>query len=127
MDSKRNTIQRNLIFDAVKEIDTHATAEQVYEYVAGKHPTVSKATVYRNLNQMSESGELLNIGIFYGSARYDYNCHEHYHFACEDCKKVFDVEGDFSDLVNKTQSDDGFDVAGYRLHFYGLCHDCKDN
>lgn len=125
MDNKRNTIQRSLILDAVKELNTHATAEQVYECVVEKHPSISKTTVYRNLNQMSESGDLLNIGNFYGSTRYDHNCHEHCHFVCEDCKKVFDVEGDFSDIVSKAQSVSGFDVAGYRLHFYGLCQDCK--
>jgi len=69
---KRNTVQRQLIFDAVKELNIHATAEQVIEYLAKKHPSIGRATVYRNLNTMSESGELLRIGSFYGSTHYDH-------------------------------------------------------
>jgi len=69
MANKRNTVQRQLILDAVRELDIHATAEQICEYIHKKQPSVSKATVYRNLNQMTESGELLNIGYFYGATR----------------------------------------------------------
>ena len=125
MDSKRNTVQRQLVLNAVKELNTHATAEQVYAYVVQKHPAISKATVYRNLSQMSESGELMNIGNFYGSTRYDHNCHEHYHFVCESCRRVFDVEGDFSDIIGRSGNTDGFDIARCHLSFSGLCWDCK--
>ena len=50
-----------------------ATAEQVYGHVAAEHPSISKATVYRNLGQMVEAGELINIGSFYGAAQRDKN------------------------------------------------------
>ncbi|MCL2838196.1 MAG: transcriptional repressor [Oscillospiraceae bacterium] len=120
---KRNTIQRQLILNAVEELNIHATAEQVYEYVVRKYPTISKATVYRNLGQMAESGELLNIGSFYGQTHYDHNCHKHYHFMCKDCRRVFDVEGDFDDLFGKFSGIDGFDITN--ISFNGLCCDCK--
>ena len=125
MDNKRNTIQRQLVLAAIKELNTHATAEQVYEYVVQKHPAISKATVYRNLSQMSETGEILNIGNFYGSTRYDHNCHEHHHFVCEGCRLVFDVEGDFSDIPGRIRNAEGFDITSYHLSFGGLCRDCN--
>jgi len=125
VDSKRNTIQRQLIFDAVRELDIHATAEQVYEYVQKKHPSISKATVYRNLNQMSETGDLLNIGSFHGSTHYDHNCHDHYHFICEGCKRVFDIDASFPNISEITDMD-GLEVKGHNLTFNGLCRDCKD-
>jgi Fe2+ or Zn2+ uptake regulation protein len=126
IDKKRNTVQRQLIFNAVKELDIHATAEQVYEYVVRKYPTVSKATVYRNLSQMAESGELLNIGSFYGSAHYDHVCREHYHFICENCRRVFDVDGEFSDIVERIEKPGEFDITGFYISFTGLCRKCKD-
>ena len=125
MDDKRNTVQRQLILSAVKELDCHATAEQVYGHVVQNHPTISKATVYRNLSHMSESGELINIGSFYGSTRYDHICRDHYHFACEMCKRIFDVEGDFSDIIARAGKADGFDIARCHVTFSGLCRDCK--
>jgi len=122
---QRNTIQRQLTYDAVKELNIHATAEQVYEHITKKHPTVSRATVYRNLNQMSESGELLNIGSFYGATHYDHNCHHHYHFVCEACRRVFDMPLTTPTVPNKASALDGFEIKGHSLSFHGLCRDCK--
>jgi len=124
MENKRNTIQRQLIYDAVKQLNIHATAEQVFEHVVKKYPTISKATVYRNLNQMAELGELLNAGNLLGSTRYDHNCHEHYHFACEMCKRIFDVEGDFSDVIENLRNKNGFDITSGGISFTGVCNNC---
>ena len=127
MEKKRNTIQRQIILEAVKALDIHASAEQVYDYVIQRHPNISKATVYRNLNQTVESGELINIGDFGNAARYDHNCHKHYHLMCEKCKRIFDVEGDYSGIINRIPQTGGFDITGFHLTFSGLCRDCKDS
>ncbi len=125
MNRKRNTIQRRIILDSVKELDIHATAEQVYENVVSKHPTISKATVYRNLARMAEAGEILNIGNLFGSVHYDHNCHEHYHFVCEECKRIFDVDDCFLDIPSRFTGMEGFEVTGHLLTFRGLCRDCN--
>ena len=125
MVKRRNTVQRQLIFDAIKSLDTHASAEEIYEYVVQAHPNISKATVYRNLNQMVKSGELLNIGDFDGSAHYDHNCRKHYHFMCEDCRRIFDVEDDYFSVTVRFEKIGGFDIMDYRLTFSGLCWTCK--
>jgi len=125
MNGKRNTIQRRAIFDAVRELDIHATAEQVYEYVVKKHPTISRATVYRNLSQMSDAGELLNIGSFHGSAHYDHNCRTHYHFVCDGCRRVFDVDACFGEMFSGIPDLEGFEIKSQNLSFGGLCADCK--
>ena len=119
---KRNTIQRQLIFNAVSELDIHATAEQVYEYVTIKHPTISKATVYRNLNQMAESGDLLNIGNFCGQTHYDHNLHNHHHFVCKSCRKVFDIELDFAKVYSELEH---FGFDDLNIGFTGICNECK--
>ena len=124
MTTKRNTIQKQLIYNAVKELDIHANAEQVYEYVVAVHPSISKATVYRNLGQMAEAGELLNIGSFYGSTHYDHNCHDHYHFICESCKRVFDINTSFPD-IEKIKDMDGLEIKNHNLSFTGLRGTCK--
>jgi len=119
---RRNTIQKQLIFNAVSELDIHATAEQVYEYVTVTHPTISKATVYRNLRQLAETGELLNIGSFYGQTHYDHNLHEHHHFVCKNCGKVFDIDADFADVYSELKHL-GFDAQN--IGFTGICTECK--
>jgi len=119
---KRNTIQKQLILNAVSELDIHATAEQVYEYVVVQYPTISKATVYRNLKDMAKVGELLNIGNFYGQTHYDHNLHDHHHFVCKNCKKVFDIEVDFADVYGKLKQ---FGFVIENVGFTGLCNECK--
>jgi len=124
MAEKRNTVQRQLILNAVVELDIHATAEQVYEHVHKAQPSISKTTVYRNLSQMAESGELRNVGVFHGATHYDHNCHEHYHFVCDDCKKVFDVDFDFSGILKNVDNIEKHDIKGFHLAFDGTCHEC---
>jgi len=126
LNGKRNTIQRQLILEAVKELNIHANAEQVVEYLSKKHPAIGRATVYRNLNSMSESGELLRAGNFYGTTHYDHNCHEHYHFICSSCKKIFDVEGNLNDVFERFRTTEGFDIMDCNISFSGLCWECKD-
>jgi len=122
---KRNTVQRQLVFDAVKELNIHATAEQIVEHLSKTHPAIGRATVYRNLNYMTESGELLRVGSFYGSTHYDHNCHEHYHFICSKCRKVFDVEGQLSDVFERIRDQNEFDITDCNVSFSGLCRACK--
>jgi Fe2+ or Zn2+ uptake regulation protein len=120
---KRETIQRRLILDAVKTLDIHATAEQVYEAVAKEHPTVSKATVYRNLNRMAGAGELLSIGVLSASARYDHNLGKHYHFICESCGRVFDIKPIPPEARGSIEGMEDFMIKS--LTFGGLCPDCQ--
>jgi len=127
--AKRNTVQRQLIYNAVEELNIHATAEQVVEYLAEKHPTIGRATVYRNLNYMSETGELVKISNFHGATHYDHNCQEHYHFTCNACKRIFDVfdtGGNFSNAAEKFSDTQGFDVLACSVSFSGLCWECKE-
>jgi len=124
-EKKRNTLQRQLILTAVKELGKHPTAEQVYEYLIKTHPTISKATVYRNLNQMAESGEVSDIGNFHGATHYDHKCHDHYHFICNQCKRIFDIEEEVADIINKLKCKEGFKITSCNVVLNGFCQDCK--
>lgn len=126
MEGKRNTVQRQLILEAVKTLNVHATAEQVVEHLAKIHPSIGRATVYRNLNQMAEGGELIKVGTFYGSTHYDHNTHEHFHFICTSCKQIFDISGSMSDVIEDVQETEGFEIDSYTVSFDGLCNECKN-
>ena len=59
----RNTIQRQIVLQAVNQMHNHPTADAIYAVIAAQHPTISKATVYRNLNQLASQGEILRVPI----------------------------------------------------------------
>ena len=52
----RNTIQCTLVLETVNKLPGHVTADEIYEAIAKEHPTISRATVYRNLNRLSQTG-----------------------------------------------------------------------
>ena len=77
--TRHNTIQRSLVLDVVNRLKSHATADEVYAEVAATHPNISKATVYRNLNLLSEMGMIRKLEIQGGADRFDHICKEHCH------------------------------------------------
>ena len=125
--NKRNTIQRSLVLDAVNRLADHATAEEIYRYIAQNHPNIGKATVYRNLRQLAESGDIRPLDVPCGPERFDHLCYPHYHVKCTECGRVFDVEMDYMpDLVQKIKNANGFDFADHDIIFRGVCPECKN-
>ena len=122
---QRNTIQCALVLEAVNRLRCHATADEVYAAIVKEHPSVSRATVYRNLNGLSERGEIRRIEIPDGPDRFDHQRHEHYHVKCAECGRVFDVDMDYlADLEEKIKDAHGFRFTGHNIIFTGICPEC---
>lgn len=126
--TKRNTIQRSLVFEAVNRLQCHATADEIYEDIVREHPHISRATVYRNLNMLSETGEIRKLEMPGGADRFDHICRDHCHVRCEKCCRVFDVDMDFVAGLEKNIRDSrGFEFTGYDIIFRGICPRCRDD
>ncbi|MGL6197939.1 MAG: Fur family transcriptional regulator [Lachnospiraceae bacterium] len=124
--NKRNTIQRSLVLETVREMRCHATADEVYTMIAEKHPTISRGTVYRNLNLLCDIGDINKVEVPGGADRYDHLCHDHYHARCIKCGRVFDVEMDFiTDLEKNVKDTQGFRFTGHDIIFKGICPECN--
>lgn len=122
---KRKTVQQSLVFETVKRLKSHVTADEVYDEVTKEHPSISRGTVYRNLNQLSENGQIQKIEVLGGADRYDYQCHKHYHVRCLDCGKIFDVDMEYiEDLEKNIRDTQGFTFSGYDIMFKGICPEC---
>lgn len=123
---RRNTIQRSLVFDAVNKLKCHATADEIYEEVLKANPHISRTTVYRNLNLLSETGEIRKISIPGGADRFDHICQDHCHVRCEKCGRLFDVDAEYiTGLEKNIKNTHGFEVTGYDILFRGICPSCK--
>ena len=122
---QRNTIQCSLVLEAVNRLRCHATADEVYDAIVEQHPTVSRATVYRNLNRLSETGKIQKIEVPGGPDRFDHRRHAHYHAKCAKCGKVFDVDMDYiAGLEEKIRDAHGFRITGHNIIFTGICPGC---
>ncbi len=123
--SLRVTKQRKAIFAVLQGDTSHPTAEEVYLRVREQLPHISLATVYRNLKLLARQGLIREITTGDGPHRYDFQTHEHAHFHCDRCNRVYDVELDFSTRLRHELLRRGFRVRTHDLVFRGLCPACQ--
>ena len=123
---RRNTIQRELVLRAVTELGNHASAEEVCDRFRRDAPSLSRATVYRNLNILAEEDRILRIEVPGAADRYDHNTDAHYHARCLRCGSVFDVEADgIPDMLSRVRDAHGFVLFGCDVVFKGICPECN--
>lgn len=123
---KRNTIQCSLVLEAVNNLKCHATADEIYYEIKKKYPNISKATVYRNLNRLSETGEIRKMEIPGNPDRFDHRSSLHYHARCEKCGKIFDMDMEYiADLDKSVKDAHGFTITGHDIIFKGICSECS--
>ena len=119
--------QREVILETLKENVVHPTAEYLYSILKEKEPNISLATLYRNLNQLAENDIIKKIDGLESSSHYDHNTHEHYHFICDKCKRVYDISADVApDIVQKAEQQTGFLIKKHDIVFNGLCRECLE-
>lgn len=119
--------QREMVLQALRENVVHPTAEYIYDIMSKTDNSVSLATLYRNLNQLSESGVIKKIEGLDNSAHYDHNTHEHYHCICIKCGRVYDIPADVApNLVKNAEASTGFIIKSHDIIFHGICNECKD-
>jgi Fur family ferric uptake transcriptional regulator len=123
----RITNQRDVILNELRAVKTHPTADELYTQVRRRLPRVSLATVYRNLEWLSEQGLARKIEVGGRQKRFDGDISKHYHVRCEKCGMVADIEMDTLDnLEDRISQPCGFIITGHRLEFTGLCAACSD-
>ncbi len=122
---KRNTIQKKLVLDAVAHLACHPTADEVYAHIVRAHPTVSKATVYRNLGGLSEDGRLRHIRMPDGADRFDHRTDDHRHIVCLCCKGICDVPVMEAQALDEAAAHStGYCEVSHDIVFYGVCPAC---
>lgn len=124
---KRNTIQKELVLNAVTKMRRHVTADEVYDYIKKDYPSIGKGTVYRNLSILAGEAKIRKVEIPGGADQYDFTLTRHYHVRCVECGKIFDVN------LNEVKEIDAFMHAEYDIQlldydiiFKGICKDCQN-
>ena len=125
----RITAQRRAIVDTVFGTDQHFTAEQLLEWAREKDSSVSRATVYRTLPLLTESGLVHEMDFGKDYKIYDPNYADHpnhNHIICDDCDKIVEFESDRLDqLENEISTGLGFKVKPQQLRITASCEEMK--
>jgi Fe2+ or Zn2+ uptake regulation protein/predicted transcriptional regulator len=122
----RMTHQREIILSELNRSKTHPTADELYERIKKKLPRISLATVYRNLEILSEAGLIKKLEISGRQKRFDWDPGEHDHVFCTQCQRVDNISppGDTAPHLEPTQ-EKGYRITGRRIEFFGLCPKCQ--
>jgi Fur family transcriptional regulator, peroxide stress response regulator len=120
------TPQRLAIVEILAKSVDHPSVENIYDQIKSDFPTMSLATVYRNIVLIKSLGEVLELGFPDGSNRYDGNKPTpHPHVICIKCKKIVDPDLESLDEMKKeVASETNFKILNHRLDFFGICNDC---
>ena len=122
----RNTIQKQLVLEAICALKNHPTVDEVYKYIAEKYPGISKGTVYRNINTLVNAGMLARIVCPLGPDRFDDVTQKHYHINCKQCGSFTDVPLDYHIHLDNLVSDlTGYKIDSHDIVFNGLCPVCR--
>lgn len=125
---EKKTRQKAAILRILSSTRSHPTADWVYREVRKEIPNVSLGTVYRNLGKLSKSGEILELDLSGSQSRFDAMTEDHYHFRCDRCGNIFDVDEEVDKNINeRVAQNTGFWITHHRLEFRGLCRDCQKN
>ena len=123
---RRDTKQREAVLKVLRNTRSHPTADQIYEEVRKDIPNISKGTVYRNLQVLQDDGAITELKLNDTQSRYEIKQENHYHFRCEKCGRVSDIDMPVNiELDQRVEKRTGFKISYHQLEFCGLCKDCQ--
>ena len=118
--------EKQAILEFLRSTFSHPTADSVYIEMRKEMPSISLGTVYRNLRLLKEDGEINELELAGSLSRFDGQTRPHYHFRCEKCCRVFDLDENVDVSLNgRIAEKTGFTVLNHILEFRGLCLDCQ--
>lgn len=125
----RMTHQREIILDELQRTRTHPSADELYASVKKRLPRISLATVYRNLETLSNAGLVSKLEVTGRQKRFDWNREPHNHITCTQCHRIDDVlslSEPTPPSCQMPQDLQGYHLSGWRVEYYGICPDCQE-
>jgi Fur family peroxide stress response transcriptional regulator len=120
------TPQRMAIVKILAKSLGHPSAEDIHLKIKKDFPTMSLATIYRNIVLIKSLGQVLELGFPDGSNRYDGNKpYPHPHIICIKCNKIVDPDLEsLDDMKRELARETNFKILNHRLDFFGICSNC---
>ena len=125
----RNTTQRALIMDIIRNGRGHLDADEVYRQAKRKQPRLSLSTVYRTLQKLKGLGLIEEL--HFDEAHHHYEIKpptEHHHLLCLGCGKVIEFKYPLVSSVKRNVAEaKDFEITGSEVRMTGYCADCQKN
>ncbi len=79
---------------------THPSIDELYEMIKEDYPSISLATIYKNLSLLMEQNLVIEVNSPGQKPRYDIFEHPHIHIACNHCGHINDISGDTAQMAS---------------------------
>lgn len=120
------THQRQILYEVMQGMEGHPSPEEVYARVREQIPSISLATVYKNIHLFVASGVLREVSLHHGSIRVEMNDEAHHHMVCSRCKSIADIgEAELGLEARRRVLPGGFLVERFSVDVIGLCASCQ--
>ena len=121
------TFQRMNILDVVEK-NGHMSVEDIYDEVRKVHPSLSLATIYKNIILMMEKGVVVEVPITGKKPKYELSKKDHIHLVCTECGDVEDKPcAEATDKLFYALTDKEHFVLNKRqVNLYGVCSECQE-
>jgi Fur family peroxide stress response transcriptional regulator len=128
---KKYSKKRDTILQVIQSTTSHPSAQWVYEKIKLWIPSISLATIYRNINLFRQHGSVVSVGVVDGAERFDGIVTPHPHFVCSRCGMVIDIPCPDMEILKAILGDHGENLQSFivdyrKTVFYGFCTDCRD-
>ena len=122
--SLKATPQRIAILEEI-EAAGHIDVDKLYEVLLISFPSISLATVYKNVNQMYELSILEVIKVPNHKQQYEIAKEPHIHLACDACGSVMDMDQCIDELMDSAESGSGYRLNHSSVVLNGICPSCQ--
>ena len=126
--TQRMTKQRLAVIEALEASNDFRSAQQIHKDMAADGSHVGLATVYRNLQVLSDNGMVEAIRAEEGEYLYRY-CEEtkhHHHLICRNCNKSVSIAGEAVErFIRRKSIENGFTQVEHSFDLFGLCEECS--
>ena len=119
---------RKTVFDETMKAHGHFAAEEIVKQCHKKNRKVSRATIYRSIQELRQSGIIREtaFGEKHQHFEHIYDERLHHHARCIHCHSLIEFACKCTDQkYNNQLKTNGFDVLGHEMHFYGICKNCQ--
>lgn len=125
----RITRERECIAEAVLLNHGHFDVDELFLALKVR-VGVSKASIYRTIPILIESGILAAVYLENGHMHYErvYGREHHSHLRCTACGRIFEFSVPELPLLEKKLAREmNFKTDGHKFEIWGLCEDCRDD
>lgn len=122
----KSTHQRLVILDSIDQFG-HVDIDTLYDAIFQKYSTMSKATLYRNINDLISFHILEEVKLPHQKQQYEIKKVPHIHLLCSECGSVEDMFIETKPLLETISSQSGFHINNSFIVINGTCKACQSN